>query len=130
MNIERHVQQRSMLAPWSGDGRISGSAPGSRRASSIGARWRPCSAALLGAQPAVVAFADGLRSTVVSEKMICSPLPSGPPSQPVWKRPRLNGRVPLKQSFSRSAERGRRRASASASPGRDRRVRSARPPSA
>jgi hypothetical protein len=28
MNIERHVQQRSMVAPWSGDGKISGIAPG------------------------------------------------------------------------------------------------------
>ena len=28
MNIERQVQQRSMLAPWSGDGKISGMAPG------------------------------------------------------------------------------------------------------
>ena len=28
MNIERHVQQRSMFAPWSGDGKISGMAPG------------------------------------------------------------------------------------------------------
>ena len=28
MNIERQVQQRSMFAPWSGDGKISGIAPG------------------------------------------------------------------------------------------------------
>jgi hypothetical protein len=37
---------------------------------------------------------------VVSEKMLNSPLPSGPPPQPVWKSPRLPGRSPLKQEFS------------------------------
>ena len=36
MNIERQVQQRSMLAFWPGDGRISGSAPGISSGSSIG----------------------------------------------------------------------------------------------
>ena len=28
MNMDRHVQQRSMFGPWSGDGKISGIAPG------------------------------------------------------------------------------------------------------
>ena len=37
MTIERHVQQRSMFAFWSGDGRTSGSAPGCSSGSNIGA---------------------------------------------------------------------------------------------
>jgi hypothetical protein len=28
MNMERHVQQRSMFGPWSGEAKISGMAPG------------------------------------------------------------------------------------------------------
>ena len=28
MNMDRQVQQRSMFGPWSGDGKISGIAPG------------------------------------------------------------------------------------------------------
>ena len=39
----------------------------------------------------------------VSEKISKSPFPSAPPPQPVWRRPRLPGRSPLKHSFSRPA---------------------------
>ena len=35
--------------------------------------------------------------------MTFSPAPLGGPEQPVWNRPRLNGRLPLKQAFSRPA---------------------------
>ena len=68
MNIERQVQQRSMFAFWSGDGRISGSAPGMlvglEHRQRVGVRVAPL---LRLAEAAVVAVADGLRSTVVSE---------------------------------------------------------------
>ena len=64
--------------------------PAARRARTSARRWQSCSAAAAGAEPAVVALANGL-DRVLEREMISSPLPSGPPPQPVWKRPRLNG---------------------------------------
>ena len=112
MNIERHVQQRSMLRFWSGDGQDLRQRAGllveHRRR-----RWRPCSGAATARpySPSATALIAVLRL-----KTICSPLPSGPPVQPVWKRPRLNGAVPLKQSVSRDVERRVRRGPRGASP--------------
>ena len=40
---------------------------------------------------------------VLSEKIVFSPAPVGPPPQPVWNRPRLSGRSPLKHGVSCSA---------------------------